>query len=280
MAETTYEAYRPQDYSPDARRDVSIAVVSHNHLRFLDAMLRSVYGQRHRATFDLTLVDNVGQPEIAELIRDRYPQARLLVNRCRKGFAANNNMVIVGARARYAFLLNPDTELQPGALDALVDFMDAHPRAGACGPRLRYPDGRVQLSCRCFPTLGSFLVRRTPLRLVLRDSPIARGYEMADWDHESQRTVDWLFGAAILIRREALEAVGGLDEGMFMYSEDVDWCLRCHLAGWEIHYVPQAEILHHLDDHKYNSFFTRHRMMHYRTMARFVRKHWRHCLRM
>lgn len=276
----TYEAHRPEGYAPDADHDMRIAVVSHRHERFLPALFESVYGQAHRCTFDLTLVDNVGQPEILRLVKDRFPQVRLLVNRAAKGFSANNNMVILPARTRYSFLLNPDTQLEAGALDILVEFMDRNPGMGACGPKLVYPDGSFQLSCRRFPTLGSFLARRTPLRVFLGSSDLVRRYEMADWDHDSPRQVDWLFGAAVLIRRQTLERVGGLDEDMFLYSEDVDWCLRCRLAGWGISYVPDSVIIHHFDHHKYNRFFSRDRFRHYRTMSRFVRKHWRHCLQL
>lgn len=265
--------------SNETAPDVCICVVSHHHARFLEPLFRSLRENRPRVGIETTLVDNVGQPEIAELIGSHYPEIKLIVNDRRKGFAENNNQVIVPSNARYSFLLNPDTEVQPEAIDRLVEFMDEHPRVGACGPKLIYPDGGLQLSCRRFPTLGSFLHRRTPLRFLVGRGKTAERYEMADWDHNSRRSIDWLFGAAILIRRETLQDVGGLDEGMFMYSEDVDWCLRCHLAGWDIWYVPESIIIHHLDDHKYNRFFSRHRMMHYRTMARYVRKHWRHCLR-
>lgn len=259
--------------------DVTIAIVSHGHYEFLDACLSAVFGNTRRVSFEIALVDNVGQPEVADLVRHKFPRVRLLVNSRRMGFAANNNQVILPSTARYSFLLNPDTEAQPEAIDRLVEFMDAQPDVGACGPKLVYPDGRLQLSCRRFPTLGAFLLRRTPLRLLLRGAAKARRYEMADWQHDRAAPVDWLFGAAIMVRRETLRQVGGLDEKMFLYSEDVDWCLRCRQAGWNIWYVPDAVIVHHLDDAKYNGYFTRQRWMHYRTMARYVRKHWRSCLR-
>jgi hypothetical protein len=268
-----------QQSASQTATDVCICVVSHNHDRFLEPLFRSLETHRPQAAIDVTLVDNVGQPEIVDLIENKFPWVNLIVNQRRMGFAENNNQVIVPSNARYSFLLNPDTEVQPGAVDRLVAFMDEHPDIGACGPKLIYPDGRLQLSCRRFPTLGSFLVRRTPLRLLLGKGETRRRYEMADWDHDSPRSIDWLFGAAILIRRETLQDVGGLDEGMFMYSEDVDWCLRCRQKGWDIWYLPDSVILHHLDDRKYNRFFSRHRFMHYRSMARFVRKHWRYCLR-
>ncbi len=273
------EAPGPESEQKTAPVDVAIAVVSHNHSWYLEPLLVSLFGTTHSASFELTIVDNVGEPEIRTLVEERFPQVKLIVNEQRKGFSENNNMVICHTNARYRFLLNPDTEVRPGAIDALVAFMDAHPEVGACGPKLVYGDGRLQLSCRQFPTLGSFLIRRTPLRVLLRSTDRARRYMMADWDHDSTGPVDWLFGAAILARGETLDTVGGLDENMFLYSEDVDWCLRVRLAGWEIYYVPESVIVHHFDDEKYNRYFTRHRLMHYKSMLQFVCKHWRYCLR-
>ena len=263
---------------PAQPADVCVAIVSHRHYRYLESCLTALFANT-AARLDVTIVDNVGEAEIAALLRTRFPQVRLLVNERPLGFAANNNQVLLGTACRYAMLLNPDTVVWPGAIDELVAHVEHHPEVGACGPRLIYPDGRLQLSCRRFPSLGAVLVRRTPLRLFMRGSRIAREYVMADEGHDVSRPVDWLFGAAILIRRECLRGVGGLDADMFMYCEDADWCLRCQQAGWDIHYVPHAVIVHHLDDDKYNGFFTRHRFMHYQSMWRYVRKHWRHCLR-
>lgn len=269
----------PEGHTSCRPADVTIAIVSHNHARYLDACLSSLCLQPSRTRVEVVVVDNVGEAAIAELVADRFPQARLIVNPRPQGFSRNNNQVILPSASRYSFLLNPDTVVRPGAMDTLVEFMDAHPDVGACGPKLVWPDGRLQHSCRRFPTLGAFLVRRTPLRTVVRQSDKARQYTMADWDHQASRPVDWLFGAAILIRRECLRDVGGLDEGMFLFSEDVDWCLRCWQSGWPIHYVPQAVVIHDFDDGKYDRYFTRYRWLHYRSMMRFVRKHWRLCLR-
>lgn len=261
------------------RSDVTIAIVSHRHSRYLDACLTSIFASTRDLVLDVALVDNLGEPEIEALVRAKFPQVRLIVNRERKGFSENNNQVLCPSASRYAMLLNPDTIVQPGALETLVAFMDTHPAVGACGPKLIYPDGRLQLSCRHFPTAGAFLIRRTPLRVIMRNSEKMRRYEMADWEHDERRSVDWLFGAAILIRRETLQQVGGLDEKMFLFSEDVDWCLRCHQAGWDIWYIPDAVIIHDFDDVKYTRYFTRMRWLHYKSMARFVRKHWRTCLK-
>jgi GT2 family glycosyltransferase len=264
-------------HNTSLRPDVTVAIVSHGHSRFVEPCLTALFANT-TAALDVALVDNLGEPAIARLVLGQFPRVRLIVNERRQGFAENNNQVILHSPARFSLLLNPDTIVHPGAIDALLAHLERHPKVGACGPKLLYPDGRLQLSCRRFPTLGAVLVRRTPLRVLLRGSRVAREYMMADDTHDDCRPIDWLFGAAILIRRECLQDVGGLDESMFMYCEDVDWCLRCWQADWDIHYVPDAVITHHLDDDKYDGFFTRHRFMHYHSMWRYVRKHWRSCL--
>lgn len=259
--------------------DASIAIVSHGHFRYLEPCLASIYEQTHRARFEVTLVDNIGESAIPELLQRRFPKVRLIVNERPLGFSENNNFAFRGSTSRYNFLLNPDTVLRENALDSLMDYMDAHPLAGACGPKLLYADGTLQLSCRRFPSVGSVLLRRTPLRLLFRNSKTARRYDMTEWDHASCRPIDWLFGAAIFARREAWESVGPLDTTMFLFCEDIDWCLRCHRAGWEVHYVAHAVIVHDFNEDKYNRYFTRSRFAHYKTMLQFFLKYPRYCIR-
>lgn len=258
--------------------DVSIAIISHRHAHFLAPCLESIFDRPLKARCKITLVDNIGEDCILELVSQRFPQVELVVNDKPMGFAANNNLVFRDSNARYMFLLNPDTVLRDGAIDYLVDYMDAHENVGACGPKLLYPDGKLQLSCREFPTLKTILLRRTPLRLLFGNSATVRRYTMANWNHDLAQPVGWLFGAAILARRETWEAVGPLDEEMFMYCEDIDWCMRCRLGGWDIHYVPQSQMIHHLDDGKYNDYLSRSRRQHYRTMLQFFFKYPRACL--
>ncbi|NOS99842.1 MAG: glycosyltransferase family 2 protein [Phycisphaerales bacterium] len=259
--------------------DVHIVVVTHGHFRYLEPCLTSIFENTDRASLKVTLVDNLREPRVTELIRGRFPQVELVVNEAPKGFAENNNSAFAGTPARYCFLLNPDTVVKTGAVDKLMDWMDAHPELGACAPKLVYPDGQIQLSCRRFPSVGSVILRRTPLRLLLGESAFTRGYTMADWDHNSHRSIDWMFGAAIFARREAWIEVGPLDTTMFMFCEDIDWCLRCHRAGWGIDYVPDAVIVHDFDEEKYNRYFTRGRFRHYKTMLQFFFKYPRYCLR-
>ncbi len=259
--------------------DVHIAIVSHGHYRFLDACLTSIFEHAGRASVAVTLIDNISDPNVAELVDKKFGHITFWTNDAPRGFAENNNAVFEQIHSRYCFLLNPDTVVHPGALDALTDHMDQHAELGACAPKLLNADGSLQLNCRKFPSISSVLFRRTPLRILFGNTATARRYSMADWDHNSCRSIDWMFGAGIFARREVWEAVGGLDTDMFLFCEDIDWCLRCHMAGWDIHYVPNAVITHDFDEDKYNRYFTKGRMKHYKTMFQFFLKYPRYCLR-
>jgi GT2 family glycosyltransferase len=259
--------------------DVHVAVVSHGHGRFLEACLSSIFESTDHTSVEVTLVDNLEEPAVEELVRGRFKRVAYRSNSTPKSFAENNNSVFADGRSRYYFLLNPDTVVQPNAIDRLVEYMDEHRDLGACAPKLVYPDGRLQLSCRHFPSISSVLFRRTPLRILFANTAEARRYTMADWDHNDCSPIDWMFGAAIFARRQAWESVGPLDASMFLFCEDIDWCLRCHQAGWGIHFVPDAVIVHDFDEEKYNRYFTKSRWEHYRTMLRFFFKHPRYCLR-
>jgi hypothetical protein len=177
----------------------------------------------------------------------------LIANEENRGFTAANNQGLALAtrpgrgedRSRYLLLLNPDAEVLGDALETMAGYMEAHPCVGALGPRLYYPDGRQQSSRRRFPTLATALVESTVIQEWWPDNRFLRRYYMADTDDSAIQPVDWLVGACLLVRREAYEEVGGLDEGFFMYSEELDWCRRIKEAGWDIVYLPTASVIHH-----------------------------------
>ncbi len=251
---------------PDqARPDLSIIIVSWNVRDLLRACLRSVIrGQAsgvrghgsdagdlttdHRPlTIELIVVDNASADGSAEMVAAEFPQARLVANATNWGFTAANNQGLALAHGRYVLFLNPDTEVVGDALATMVAYMDAHPEAGALGPQLRYGDGSLQPSRRRFPTLATALFESTPLawHWPPARNPWARRYHMADTPDDQTQPVDWVVGAALLVRREVLDQVGGFDEGYFMYSEELDLCRRIKAAGWEVHYFPCARIIHH-----------------------------------
>jgi GT2 family glycosyltransferase len=189
------------------------------------------------------------------------------------GFGANINRGVAATSAPFVVASNPDIEATPGSIEALREFADAHPRAGIVGPQMRYPDGRWQPSRRSFPTISGTIVRRTPLRRLLHPERRQREHYLVDERPTEPTPSDWFLGAFLFLRRGMLEELGGLDEGYRLYGDDIDLAYRARQAGWERWYVPEALVIHNhqaVTDHR---FLTRRTLWHWRSIARFVRKH-------
>jgi N-acetylglucosaminyl-diphospho-decaprenol L-rhamnosyltransferase len=220
-------------------------------------------------------------PQVGELVVTVNPGgspsiaggARVIANHDTLGFGANINRGVAATTAPYVVVSNPDIEVTSGAILALVDFADAHLRAGIVAPQLRYPDGRWQPSRRSFPTVSGTFVRRTPLRRVLHPERTQRDHYLLDEQPTEPAVSDWLLGAFLLFRREMLDELGGLDEGYRLYGDDIDIAYRAEQAGWERWYVPAAVVIHHHQAVTDRRFFTRRTLWHWRSIARFVRKH-------
>ena len=198
---------------------------------------------------------------------------RVVENERRLGFGANVNRGIAATRAPYVVAANPDTEPLPGSLATLRAFADEHPRCAIAGPQLRYPDGRWQPSRRRFPTVSGTIVRRTPLRLVVDPARLQRSHYLLDERPDEPVQADWMLGAFLFLRREAIAELGGFDEGFHLYGDDIDLCYRAAKAGWERWYVPQAVVVHRHAAVTDRSFLNRRTVWHWRSMARFIRKH-------
>lgn len=220
---------------------LSIVIVNWNTGRLLAECLETIYAQTLREAFEVIVVDNASSDGSATSAGQEFPQAKIILSQANLGFAAGNNLAIRQSSGNQALLLNPDTRLKPGALQTMLDFQLAHPRSGAAGPRLLNPDGSLQPSCSPEPSLRGELMRLFHLKGVRQDGY----YAMQDWDLEMPRKVDTLLGACILVRREALDEVGLMDEGFFMYSEEVDLCTRLRKSGWELYWLPRAEVIHY-----------------------------------
>jgi N-acetylglucosaminyl-diphospho-decaprenol L-rhamnosyltransferase len=189
---------------------------------------------------EVFVVDNGSADGSAQMVRERFPWVHLIQNDQNIGFAAANNQALREARSRYLLLLNSDTEVRRGALRTLVDFMDAHPRAGAAGARLVSVGGSLQSSCHPMLTPG-----REFWRLLFLDRIWPRAtYPMERWDLNTPRLVEVIKGACLLLRRDALDQVGLLDEAYFVYTEEVDLCFRLARAAWQLWWVPGAEVVH------------------------------------
>jgi GT2 family glycosyltransferase len=199
--------------------------------------------------------------------------ARLVENERPRGFSANVNRGVVETSGEFVVIANPDTEAAPDAVQILHDFAAARPRCGIAGPQLRYPDGRWQPSRRRFPTVRGTLVRRTPLRYVAHPSERQRDHYLLDETPAEPVPADWMLAAFLLLRREMLDELGGFDEGFRLYGEDIDLCYRAKQAGWERWFVPQAAVRHAHAAVTDRRFLTRQTLWHWRSIARFVRKH-------
>ena len=191
---------------------------------------------------EVVVVDNASADESARLVATEFPQAVLVANERNLGFAAASNLGLRRATGRQLLLLNPDTEVRPGALSALLAFLEAEPRAACVGPSLIYPDGSPQHSGFRFPTVTTQFLDLFPLHHRLLSSPVNGRFPLGQ---TRPFAIDHPLGACMLLRREALESVGSLDESFFIYVEEVDWCWRAKKAGWHVYCVPGAVVVHH-----------------------------------
>lgn len=226
--------------------DLSIIIVNWNVCELLRRCLASIQVDRGNLTVEVIVVDNASSDGSVSMVEREFPHVHLIASQENLGYTGGNNLGAQEAQGRYLFILNPDTEIVADALEQVVAYLDEHPAVGAAGPQLLYPDGSIQSSCRRFPRLTTAFFEGTPLGMRwFPDNRFKRAYRMADCPNDEIQSVDWLVGAALVIRCEVWQKVGPLDDQFFMYSEELDWCHRCRDAGWEIHYLPLARVMHH-----------------------------------
>jgi GT2 family glycosyltransferase len=225
--------------------DVSILVVNYNTCRLTLDCLQSVYASKTQYRYEVIVIDNHSSDGSVEAIRAAYPETRLIANEDNTGFAKANNQGMEVASGRYILLLNSDTLVQPDTLDTMIQFMDTHPEMGASGCKVILPDGSLDKACkRGFPTPSASFYYAFGWSKRYPDNPKYNQYQLGHLSPDDEYPVDVLVGAFMLVRRETIEQVGGLDETFFMYGEDIDWCYRIKQAGWGIYYYPRTYIVH------------------------------------
>ncbi|GIU93780.1 MAG: glycosyl transferase [Gaiellaceae bacterium] len=217
--------------------DVAVVVVTYDALPWIEQCLTSVAGT------PTVVVDHGSRDGTVPFVRERFPEVRVLEQE-NLGLGAGWNRGVRETESRYVLLLNADAWLLGDALERLVAFADAHPRAAVVGPRLRYPDGRLQRSVRGFPTLWRLATEYLFLRKLAPRTQALNAFYAGGFDHDEVRKAEFLMGACLLVRRAAIEEVGGLDEEYFLFSEETDWCYRFRQAGWEVVFFPGAECVH------------------------------------
>jgi N-acetylglucosaminyl-diphospho-decaprenol L-rhamnosyltransferase len=219
----------------------SIAIVSYNSQELLRPCLTSLESEPYEK---VTVVDNASSDNSAEMVRLDFPWVNLIISKKNDGYGAAANLAIASCLSKYVLLLNCDTVLQPGALQALTEYLDEHPKVAVLGPQLVNPDSTPQTSCFEFPTPLQTLLRETSLSGFIQPSSKLHSAELSDEASHVAQEVPWVLGAALAIRRVAFESVGGFDESFFMYFEEVDLCYRLKQAGWQTHFVPEALVMH------------------------------------
>ena len=219
--------------------------MSFNSLDYLKDCIGSIYSVPPDTSYDLIIVDNASTDGTSRFIAVDHPGIILISNKENIGFAAANNQAIKTTDSKYILLINSDCEVYKDSIDKLIDYMDKNPRVAAAGPKIINSDGSVQYSCRSFPSFFS-AAAHSVLVHIYPNNPVSRKYMMTGIRRDRPVSVDWVSGSCMMIRRKALEETGLLDEKYFMYVEDLDICYRMWKKDWEVHYVPDSEVLHHI----------------------------------
>lgn len=222
----------------------TFAIVNWNTCELLDACLASIREHVGRYSCQILVADNGSTDGSVQMVMRKYPEVTLVCNESNLGFARGHECLFAMSKGRYHVLVNSDVKLMPECLDVVYRRMETHPRIGILGPQIVGDDDAIQPSCRRFPTLFRQLIEASGLnRLFPKLYPFSR-YRMGDFDHREARQVDQVMGSFFVIRRDLIKRIGTLDNGFFMYYEEVDYCLRCYRAGFQVFFDPAAKIWH------------------------------------
>ena len=252
--------------------ELSVVVLSWNTKDLTLACLRALFAETPAHAREVIVVDNGSADGSADAIAAAFPQVRLLRNPDNRLYAAGNNQGAALAKGEFVCTLNSDTEVRAGALDRLVDFLRAHPDYGIAAPRLSDPDGSVQHACQRFPTLGTALCFDSIWSTFWPGSRSVARYLMRDFDHVHSCDVDQPPGACWVLRTAEWRQLGGFDEVLSLFYNDVDLCLRLRRAGRRIRYVAEAEVMHHRGASTKN--FARMLVLWHKNRSAYYGKHW------
>jgi GT2 family glycosyltransferase len=220
---------------------IAVCVVNYNTRELLRACLDSVQRQ---TPGEVVVIDNASSDGSGEMVEAEFPAVVLIQNATNLGYAAATNQAVAHCSADYVLLLNSDAMLRPGALQELSKYLHQNPQVAIVGPRIVNLDGTLQRSCFPYPTPFDVLLDVSNSSLLIRHVPVLREMYLRTWSHKCARPVPWVLGAALAIRREAFEAIGGFDESFFLYYEEVDLCYRLARTGRQVHYAPVTDIVH------------------------------------
>jgi GT2 family glycosyltransferase len=225
---------------------LSIIIVTHNAKDFLRNCLKSVFDRIKNLSFEVFVIDNASSDGTFEMLKNEFPQVKVIFSKENLGFAKANNLAIKEAKGKYIFLLNPDTILLDENFEKLIDFAEKNPDVGAIGPKVLNSDLTIQHQCkRGFPTPWNTLCYFLGLAKIFPKSKVFAGYLLTYLDTEKIQEVDSLSGCAMLVKRDVIEKVGMIDEDYYLYGDDLDWCYRIKSGGWKVVYFPETKIIHY-----------------------------------
>jgi N-acetylglucosaminyl-diphospho-decaprenol L-rhamnosyltransferase len=260
----------------EASVTLSVIIVSYNTKDLLRQCLVSLYERPRYLSWEVIVVDNHSQDGSAQMVQERFPQVRLLENKHNVGFARGTNLGMAAATGRYFLFLNSDTRVIGEALEKMVRFLEDHPKVAVAAPRLVYPDFSDQGVARTFPRpINAIFGRRSLLTRLFPRNSWARTY-LVSREHHTQEPfeVDWVSGACLMVRKSAIEDVGPLDEGFWMYWEDADLCYRLKQQGWQVYCLPSAVVVHHESKSVAPKASSRSIIEFHKSVYRFYRKHY------
>jgi GT2 family glycosyltransferase len=226
--------------------DLSIIVVSWNVEKLLEGCIESILSNSEQLSLEILVIDNASADNTAEMLNNKFPNVRLIINKKNIGFARANNQALKFANGQFVLILNPDTVITAGALKRLVAFMIDHPEVGLVGPNIRYPNGEVQKSCaRLLPTTVSMLLHDVLqiYKLPLIGRWLSKKY-IFPYNYHVTQEVEAVSGAAMMLRREVIKALNGFGDTFLHCGEDIDLCFRVRSSGWKVFYFCDAVVVH------------------------------------
>jgi GT2 family glycosyltransferase len=225
--------------------DISIVILNTNDLKYLEECLESLRNCSKSRQVEIIVSDNASSDGSIEMMESRFPHVKILKNKENLGFTKGNNVGIKASQGRYVYLLNSDIKVLEGCIDILADYLDQHADVGLVGPKILNQDMTLQCSCRKDPTLWNNFCAATGLAALFPASPFLSGEQMFYFKGDRIADMDILVGCFSAIRRKAIDEVGLLDEGFYMYGDELDWCRRFRQAGWRVVYDPEARAIHY-----------------------------------
>ena len=252
--------------------DLSIIIVTYNSTSVIGKCLSSLEKYPPSCNYEVIVIDNESTDGTSELVSREFNNVRLKVNNENKGYSKGVNQGISLSNGRMFLVLNPDIIIGENSIDRLYNFMRDNPDAGMAGSKLLGSDGSLQYSCRSFYTIGALFLRRTFFGKLFPKAKALRKHLLMDYDHLKTRSVDWILGACMMVRAEAIEKAGLMDERFFLYFEDVDWCYRMKQHGWNVYYIPQSIMTHCYMRSSAGSIFNKPFLIHLLSLMRYYEK--------